>query len=206
MLFHPTVSGYIDIAAVDHWYSSCQKSLDVMARAYANWMAAGAIGVPPISLPASVTSSDEVSKHFTNLSNELELAGILWLVTALEGRFRVDLRSRLRMKDFLAVRLTKLRDERGEEFLVPFEAGILEAWKEFLRNAGVQQSLQDVCVNGYGQIKPLIKLRHWLAHGRYWDAKINVEAFDIASARNAIDALFKNFSQAALQVRIPAIP
>lgn len=206
MLFYPKTSGYIEIADIDDWYSTCQKSLEAMERAYLAWMNNGAFGVPPINLPKRVTSQSEVKKYFDDSSKELELTGILWLVTSLEGRFRIDLRKRYGDTDFLGAKLTALRNSKAEEFLVPFEAGILDVWKDFLRNGkAIQNSLANVCVNAYGEIKPLIRLRNWLAHGRYFEAKVNPASFDISAARNAIDKLFSNCLLATQQAGITAI-
>lgn len=200
MLLYAPGQTYLDPDAVFQWFQLCAAALDSHKAAFRQWFIQGMIGPPPSALPTALVgaaSDDEIAEHFDACLRELELSTVLWLVTACEGRLRVDLRSRIKDKDLLATRLQMARASRPKEFLVPLEdEGIFDAWKDFIR-AEVPNPLQDQAVNAMGSVKPLIDVRHWLAHGRYWQSKVDVGAQTPATVRKTIQKFFAALVQVA---------
>ncbi|RUR67725.1 hypothetical protein EJP67_11735 [Variovorax guangxiensis] len=207
MLFFPNRQGYLEPEAIFEWYQMCAAAIDSHRAAFLNWLSNGATGVPPSPLSSALIGGtrEDVVEHFDQVAKELELSSVLWLVTACEGRLRVDLRTRLKDQDFLATRLQIARNGRAQEFLVPLEdEGIFDAWKAFIRGH-VTGPLQDQAVNAMGSVKPLIDLRHWLARGRYWQTKVSTTAQTPAAVRNAVIQLFRLLDQCAAKAGIRAV-
>lgn len=104
----------------------------------------------------------EVKEHFSNLSRENELSFCLNLIAATEARLRMDykIRSTEKLKDDLSRDFRNSYQEHGDK--VSLEAIILEGWKE-------RHPEHKAYISEY---KSVLKLRHWLAHGRYWVPKI----------------------------------
>ncbi len=92
--------------------------------------------------------------------NELDLWALLTLVAAFEATLRRDMEERIQRRRHDAVRrlLQQLRDEQDGR--VRFD-DVLETWEDCV---SVRPSLR-------GEIKRILKHRHWLAHGRYWSIK-----------------------------------
>jgi hypothetical protein len=123
----------------------------------------------------------ELKDDFAYQQSELDQLMMLGLLTATKASLRVDfvLRVRYRKKDALsrefrnADKATKHRIEK-----IRLEADILDAWRKHGGSARRK--------NAIGQFKGVLKLRHWLAHGRYWRPKLGralgfdpVQVFDI---------------------------
>ena len=198
MLFAPNAQGYIDHAVVLDWFSTCSDAISKQKSTVINWLANGGLSPVPVNLPdaALYATPEYLEQYFSEVLRELELSAVLWLVTYCEGRLRVDLRGRLKDTDFLAAQMKKLHDSKNEEFLIPLvDDGILDCWKSFMRHQ-VPQPQQDKCVHALGAIKSSIKLRHWLAHGRYWDAKLNISDFEIASVNGVLSKFFDGLAVA----------
>lgn len=108
--------------------------------------------------------------------DELDRSTILTVLAALEARFRIDYEiRRLRTrKDAVSVDLRALYRERGNR--ASLEDDILSIWQ---RNLSGGTKL-------IGELRGAFKLRHWLAHGRYWTPKLGrqydfLSIYDLAS-------------------------
>ncbi len=115
-------------------------------------------------LPAkfALYSRDELLTEFRERIHELERTSCLTLLSSLEASFRIDYLTRCygKEKNELSRHLRSIHDTKGNR--ASLEDDILRTWKQH-----------------HPQIKSLVseligafKYRHWLAHGRYWTAKL----------------------------------
>ena len=93
---------------------------------------------------------------------ETETRSIFALLTSLEATFRIDFdsRCRRRLKDDLSRFFRATERKRGDA--VRLDQDILEGWKQ--HSSASPQLI--------GQLRGAFKLRHWIAHGRYWAPKL----------------------------------
>lgn len=95
--------------------------------------------------------------------DELDRLATLALLAAVEARFRIDYLRRCyerKPRDDLTRRFRSLYAAKAT--LASFEEDILEAWKA--HDEGLRRAL--------GDLKSMLRYRHWLAHGRYWTPKL----------------------------------
>lgn len=122
---------------------------------------------------------DELALQFEWAKDELDNHLMLGILAALEAEFRQDFERRCqkRLKDDLSRSCRAIRKKRKRR--VRLEEDILNAWKE-------QCPSKHKLVS---EIKSVLKLRHWLAHGRHWVPKLgrNFDFFDVE--RLALTAL-----------------
>ena len=106
---------------------------------------------------------DDVEEFFDRQHNELEYLAMLSLLAATEAAIRVDfiVRVQNRGKDPVSRRFREISRRRPED-KIRLEEDILEPWKD----------LVSTTKRPIGDFKGALKLRHWLAHGRYWKAKL----------------------------------
>jgi hypothetical protein len=111
--------------------------------------------------PAIVESIKVCRNDPVGSVSELDLTHSLVLLAAIEALFRVDFERRcsLRLKDDLSRTFRDWKRSRGNR--IRFEEDLLEAWK---KQGGLSSNLVS-------DIRGAMKLRHWLAHGRYWTLK-----------------------------------
>ena len=84
------------------------------------------------------------------------------LLASIEASFRVDYLQRRygRKKDDLSRAFRDLYNEKAQR--VSLTDDILQRWREH----------SDVTAQLVGDIRSAFRYRHWLAHGRYWVAKL----------------------------------
>lgn len=106
---------------------------------------------------------DDIEEFFDRQRNELEFLAMLSLLAATEAAIRVDFIVRVqdRWKDQASRRFREISRRRPED-RIRLEEDILEPWKD----------LVPTTKGPIGYFKGALKLRHWLAHGRYWNAKL----------------------------------
>jgi hypothetical protein len=117
-------------------------------------MAAGSTSAPrSYEGHLSALTLREIDEFFERQSAELELLTTFELLASVEAILRLDLRDRVMKKRKDAVS-RRFRGFRNRDRL-RLDEDILEVW-----SAEAQVSVSE--------FRTLLKLRHWLAHGRYW--------------------------------------
>ena len=101
---------------------------------------------------------EEVNSYFASSVEELEHLVALDLISATEGNLRADFYSKVYNKDKsdLARKfrtLYKLKENK-----ISLEEDIIENWKIYSESK-----------SHFSEFIGLLKYRHWLAHGRYWN-------------------------------------
>jgi hypothetical protein len=112
---------------------------------------------------------EEVNRYFDNSEDELERLVCLDLISATEAFLRIDFNNRVEKKDKSDIGkiFRLLNKKKGNK--ISLEEEIIESWKV---------TTGDIIFSNF---LGLLKYRHWLAHGRYWTAKLGREySFDIA--------------------------
>ena len=166
-----TLSGqHLGIADIVSHYTDCRSAL----RSYFS---------KPAEDPErfATLSKGEISQDLITRLEELELTQSLVVLAAIEAMFRVDFEKRCSgrkrlplVSEFRQLRRTKSRR-------ISFDEDILELWK-------AHGLLASTLV---GDIRSAMNLRHWLAHGRYWTAKLG-RRYDFDSLVDLMDALARS--------------
>ena len=110
-------------------------------------------------------TQDEIDAAIAEMRLELNQEIVLLLVASFEAEFQADFHNRvtLKRKDRVSRDCRRiLGDQRGRQKdakRIAFEE-ILDVWAK-----------HEGHVRAIGNLKQLIRFRHWLAHGRYWVQK-----------------------------------
>lgn len=126
-------------------------------------------------------SPSEVDGYFNSQRAELEFLAMFEVLATAEAILRLDFgrRTNMRWKDPLSRRFRQIRAERTDR--IRLDEDILEALGSEIEPASV-----------VSEFRGALRLRHWLAHGRYWHPKLGRgygpnDVFDIS--QKLIDAL-----------------
>ncbi|MEX2301208.1 MAG: hypothetical protein WD733_09740 [Bryobacterales bacterium] len=122
------------------------------------------------------SSLDELRRQFAQARELLRHAAMLHMLTTAEALVRVDFEdlSRRRINPKISRRFRRIGRERGKK--IRLHQDILDTWVE----------VYPETARSIRQFKDVLRLRDWLAHGRYWNLKIGrpyevSDVFDIAS-------------------------
>jgi hypothetical protein len=135
-------------------------------------------GSPPPDPVFNGLAADEVEDFF----GELDRLTMLDLLSAAEAELRIDFLRRVyrKRKDPLSKRFRDLHADlksEGKEERVRLKDHILAVWKE-ISDRDARQAI--------GEFGVALEVRHWLAHGRYWDGEFRYDTpesvFDICRA------------------------
>ncbi|MGA2619570.1 MAG: hypothetical protein ABSF26_18325 [Thermoguttaceae bacterium] len=120
---------------------------------------------------------EELEADFADQIAELGRVTMLGILASTEAALRVDFIERVsrRKKDDVSRGFRDAFKEHGKK--IRLEEDILDVWRKH-GDAGIRQAVQE--------FKGALKLRDWLAHGRYWKPKLGrvsgydlVDVFDI---------------------------
>jgi hypothetical protein len=122
------------------------------------------------------SSLDELRKQFARARELLRHAAMLHMLTTAEAlvRLEFDDLSRRRTKHKISRRFRRIGRQRGKK--IRLNQDILDTWVE----------VYPETTRSIRQFKDVLRIRDWLAHGRYWNLKIGRlyevnDVFDIAS-------------------------
>lgn len=104
----------------------------------------------------------DIEEYFNKSEEELQHLVCFDLISATEAKLRVNTLQKIRKKDKSPLGRTfrALSKEKGDR--ISLEDDILENWKK--------EHMQYK--NDFSEFIGLLKYRHWLAHGRYWNPKL----------------------------------
>lgn len=103
----------------------------------------------------------EITEDLDKRIDETSLRSMLVTLASMEASFRVDYQSRCdkKLKDNLSRAFRKIYKKRQNN--VALDEEIFEAWRTHVIESKAL----------IGELRTAFKLRHWLAHGRYWQPK-----------------------------------
>ena len=176
MIFEPRADP--DLAAVWGWFE-LQEQLIASERRRFRLHFSGSLSTesldPKLVARFRGLDSSVVDECF-ELQRILELLTMLELLTTAEAILRMDFKTRVdrKEKDGLSRRYRKISKARGTK--VRLEEDLLEALRPDLERASVAADFLGA-----------LRLRDWLAHGRYWHPKLGrnyspADVFDICRA------------------------
>ena len=118
--------------------------------------------------------------------DETSLRSMLIALASIEASFRLDyeFRCRKRLKDNLSRALRQIYKVRQEH--VALDEDLFEAWKLHIPKSKALIS----------ELRAAFRLRHWLAHGRYWQPKLG-RNFDFDFIYDLAVAVFEEFFEAS---------
>jgi hypothetical protein len=113
-------------------------------------------------------TQSEVENLLASRLTESDIRSTLAVLTSLEAAFRMDFDRRCqdRLKDGLSRYFRGVKKTRNK--WVRLDEDILEGWR--LHGA--------VAAGSIGEVRGLLKLRHWLAHGQHWEPKLARRKYD----------------------------
>ncbi|MEI9808643.1 MAG: hypothetical protein WDO16_12720 [Bacteroidota bacterium] len=138
------------------WYEDQKEGL----RYLKNSVITAILNSSAVVNPKFITlTSDEINDYFDYSEEELEHLVCFDLISATEGALRSDFYSKVFNKDKsnLGRTFRQLHKEKGNK--ISLEADIIENWKDAYTASKIH----------FSNLLGLLKYRHWLAHGRYWD-------------------------------------
>lgn len=110
----------------------------------------------------SAAAPDEIVRDRFDRLAELELSQCLTVLAAIEAMFRIDFERRCKLKKSRPL-VREFRElKKRQNARISLKDDILSAWEASGQLAG---SLVN-------KLRGALQLRHWLAHGRYWTAKV----------------------------------
>jgi hypothetical protein len=106
-------------------------------------------------------SLNEISQYININERHLSESTCLKLISAFEGGIKYDAEKRTRKKRIGKIfrslyRRVKSKGKKGAGLIT-----IIDTWLDY----------HGIPYNQIGNVKGIIKYRHWLAHGKYWDKK-----------------------------------
>lgn len=153
----------------------------------------------PLPLPLSGvfqagTTLKEIDEYFSSSIEEIDLSVLLFLVAATEARLRKDALNRSKETgNSLSTRLARLYAGAAHAWQVPlYDCGIINEWKLYANSIDttvLSQLYKSRILNDIGEFKALLDIRHWAAHGRYWQLKRNIKSYPPAMAAKKIQAI-----------------
>jgi len=113
---------------------------------------------------------------------ETEIRSTFAVLAAVEGALRVDylLRATRKHKEPLSRAFRQLYRRRQER--AKFDEDLLDLWAEH----------HPELMRYIGELRAALKIRHWLAHGRYWQRPTNGR-FDFVSIYGLAELLLADF-------------
>lgn len=141
----------------------------------------------------------EVNEYFEDCQAELDLSTAFTLIAAAEARIRLDAQKRIDLagtakaanNNPLTKRLGVLFSQANRPWSVSFyDQGILEAWKSYVATLTISQQDRDKLLGGIGGMKSALPLRHWVAHGRYWEPTRDLISSAPSQVARTIDRLY----------------
>ncbi|MFP5085905.1 hypothetical protein, partial [Acinetobacter pittii] len=126
-------------------------------------------------------SLERKDKALNDALSELDLSSSMNVLAAVEALIRIDYLNRVYQKkrDQLSRKMRALHDEKANK--ARLEDDLIQLWRS---EVAVKRVLLDDLTGAF-------KYRHWLAHGRYWSAKLGRKysfesVFEIAQEFSAV--------------------
>jgi hypothetical protein len=143
------------------WYQLSQESLFANEAAIKRSVSDGA---QPSGYWYGMTLS-EITDRFRGLHDELDVAAMMLMLSACEAELRLDYQRRTvnKRKDPLSRRFRTIHKVVKQK--PRLDEDILAAWRE--EHTRYKGRISD--------FRGTLKLRHWIAHGRYWVPKFGLQ-------------------------------
>ncbi|MBF0137223.1 MAG: hypothetical protein H7833_08730 [Magnetococcus sp. DMHC-1] len=162
------VSGQVlDIGFIWKYYQESLKSLN-FRKNYFIMACLGKIDMDALeNFDIGIDLFETPTSYFDSLVTELENLIKFNLLSAIEGRIRHNLAVRINDKqnNFMSGQFAVLHAHaHNQAAKISFQGkqGILQAWKRYLADEPEKLAM-------LAELESILELRHWLAHGRWWN-------------------------------------
>jgi hypothetical protein len=152
----------LEIESIFEWYKISEKSL----RRYRKEILDRATHRKEVPTWFIGMTTGEISEYFEDHLQELKNLVSFDLLSAAEAKLKIDCYQRAyqRDRDQVSQRFRQIVQKKGKK--VSLKQDILEVWKN-------QVDFSTNYTKGnIGEFKGALKLRNWLAHGRFWTPKL----------------------------------
>ncbi|RUM59094.1 MAG: hypothetical protein DSY60_00385 [Persephonella sp.] len=124
-------------------------------------------------------TKNEINEKKKQILKEIEINTIFMLLSSIEAWIRIDYeyRVRKRLKDKLSRELREVDKYLDKTYKISIEQ-LCDIYKKYTVG------------NLFSELKAVFKLRHWIAHGRYWKLKIG-KKYDFDEVYQLAEAIFK---------------
>ena len=182
-------TGALSLAVIDEYYSSVREAIRTKYSDTLN-----------INYLADFfgRSSRSVEEERDKAYEELEKEATLCLLSYMESVFRTDfiMRCELKKKDKLAMLFRKTYSPSKRKYQYGFKDVVISSWKE------VHPSKTDT----FNRILEMMEFRNWLAHGRYWAFKDNLNKYTYEAVHSVIEAFENAFNEQLQRPSMIGIP
>ena len=184
----------LNIDAVLGWNSLILSSLQRVRQEALRLTKAG--DPLPEDMPSELNyaSPEEIFAYFDSVREEVDLSTAFVIIASAEARLRLDAKSRAKYTNNpLSTHLNKLYQKVDQDWKVPFkDDGILDAWKYYLNfHSQLPDTDKRQAVSLLGDLKSTLAIRHWIAHGRYWDLNLSIKSFLPATVARSMKRLYR---------------
>lgn len=145
-------------------------------------------------------TNTEIDRYFKSCQQELDLSAVLTLIAGAEARIRLDAQRRTHPSaNTLAGRLTFLQSQAVRVWGVPlYKGGILDAWKNHVGTlTNLSPRERSRILTAIGGLKDVLRVRHWVAHGRYWQLNRNIESYPPTTVAQTATSLYAALREVA---------
>ena len=173
------------------WHATCSKGLD-RERKEAYSSLTGGVALPAYLLDALLASTkSEIDEYYECCVQELDISTVLILIASAEARIRLDALNRKdNCNSPIAGRLKLLFAHPPKSWQVSlYEDGIMDAWKDYFGQI-LPVTDRNRLVSSIGSFKSMLQVRHWVAHGRYWEPKHQIKAYPPVTVAKLINSLY----------------
>ena len=75
----------------------------------------------------------------------------------------------------------------------------MDAWKDYTATlAAIPPQDQARILTCIGKFKDVLRVRHWVAHGRYWELPGGIKRYPPVNVAKAVTSLYKALGEAAI--------
>lgn len=158
------------------WYYDQKEAL----RDFKNKILASLQIVPSVVDEKFITMTvEEINDYFISSVQELEHMVALDIISATEGNLRADFYIKVFNKDKSAIAREFRSLYKIKENKISLEEDIIENWKLFSSTKLY-----------FSELLGLLKYRHWLAHGRYWNLTKKGRIYSVDEAYEIAENIF----------------
>ncbi len=126
-------------------------------------------------------NTSELNQEKKDRLKELEIGCVFMILSSIESFIRInyEYRVRNRLKDELSKKLKTIDKDYDKAYKISIDK-LCDTYKEYYQG------------KIFSHIKSSFKLRHWLAHGRYWEPKLGkkYDFNELYSLASELDRLF----------------
>ncbi|MFA6236509.1 MAG: hypothetical protein WC635_04200 [Bacteriovorax sp.] len=161
MLLPHNVS-FLTINDANEWFSN-QQTASVLLR---KKIMSAIQGKDHLEIPSTFLymSSKEADLKLLEDKKELEIISSFQVISAAEGSLKYDFELKLRapLKSALTKNFSNIYSNKSSSMrYIDVDRDILEIWKLHYNSDDLTEYI--------GQFRTLLKFRHWVAHGRFWE-------------------------------------